>query len=65
MIARALLLAICLSWMAYQSQFSSAFFMRMVQASLADIEAGLDDALARNVDGEPAAPAAWHTASRQ
>lgn len=65
MIPRALLLAICLSWTAYQSQFSPAFFMHMVKASLADMESGLDAALAQNVDGEQQQAAAWHTASTQ
>jgi hypothetical protein len=65
MIPRALLLAICLFWMAYQSQFSPAFFMHMVKASLADIESGIDAALTQNVDGEPQPATPWHTASTQ
>ena len=65
MIPRTLLLALCLFWMAYQSQFSPVFFMQMVKASLADIESGIDAALIQNVDGEPKPATSWHTASTQ
>jgi hypothetical protein len=63
MIARALPLAVCLLWMAYQSQFSSAFFLETVHAGLADIQAGLDALL--EVDMVPARTPAWRTASTQ
>jgi hypothetical protein len=59
MIPRASLLAICFLWMAYESHFSPTFFVNTVQASLADIQAGLDEMLARDMDSRPG----WHTAS--
>ena len=59
MIPRVLLLAICFVWMAYESHFSTSFFFRTVGASIADIQAGIDDAMRR--DGGPK----WRTASTQ
>ena len=59
MIPRALLLAICLAWMAYESHFSPEFFFKTVRTSLAEIQAGLDDAMQRG--GGPS----WRTASTQ
>jgi hypothetical protein len=59
MIPRASLLAVCFLWMAYESHFSPTFFLNTVQASLADIQAGLDEMLARDMNQSPG----WHTAS--
>jgi hypothetical protein len=61
MIPRTLLLAVCLFWMAYQSQFSPTFFFDMVKASLADMEDGLMIAMKHEVDET----GGWHTASVQ
>ena len=59
MIPRVLLLAIALSWMAYESHFSPSFFLATVRLSVADIRAGLDDAMLRDMSP------VWHTASTE
>jgi hypothetical protein len=43
--------------MAYESHFSTTFFFNTVQASLTDIQAGIDEMLVRD------ASRGWHTAS--
>ena len=63
MTARALPLALCLLWMAYQSQFNPTFFFKMVGTSLAEMQANLD-ALAQT-DVDVAREPAWRTASTQ
>jgi hypothetical protein len=50
MSARAWIVVVCLSWLAYQSQFSPTFFFHMVRASLVDMQTGIDATLARDID---------------
>jgi hypothetical protein len=59
MIPRASLLAVCLFWMAYESHFSSQFFVDTVRASLTDMQTGLLGAI--NDTGAPT----LHTASTE
>jgi hypothetical protein len=44
--ARIALLAVCLSWLAYESHFSPKFFVATVEASVADILGNIDHAIA-------------------
>jgi hypothetical protein len=44
--ARLALFAGCLLWLSYESHFSPQFFVATVEASLAEIFGGIDDAIA-------------------
>jgi hypothetical protein len=53
MLVRSIPLAICLTWLAYESHFSVSFFEETVTASLASIEQGVVEALGGNVSSYP------------
>jgi hypothetical protein len=61
MIIRALPLAICLFWLAFESHFSPSFFVATLERSVASLAGGIDDV----VSVETARPAATVLASAE
>ncbi len=61
MIIRALPLAICLFWLACESQFSPSFFVATLEQSVTSLAGGIDDV----VSVEVARPAATMLASAE
>jgi hypothetical protein len=49
MIVRALPLAACLLWLAYESHFSPSFFVSTLETSLASLAGGLDGVVAGEI----------------
>lgn len=49
MLVRSIPLAICLAWLAYESQFSISYFQQTVTASLISIEQGIEQAIGADV----------------